>query len=523
VLEWFCVFSLANTLTRPTTDWEENRSGVRVGVNTRVISAMLLVVVTVFVACLLLLGGDVEVNPGPSTESDLNAEKSGLAQSDSSVILCALESAVKRLENKQDSSTARLEKNMNDMKQTLAAHLRKVEEEQQELYDQIGNLQEQCYELQKENGQLLSKIDSLENHSRRNNLLFFGIEKGDRESWDTCEQKVLEVICEGMGIEEDIHIERAHRSGPNAIVVKLLSFKQKALILSKCRNLKDSEQFSNVFVREDFSANVRLKRKMLRVKANELNSDGVRSRLRFDKLFADNGVFIYDTDRAEVVQIDRWQQNDVHEVMEEAVGQQNDGQDVLEGAVGQQSDVHDVLEGAVGQQNDVHDVLERAVGGESAAESHDDDNDWGLFDTPPCNIDSHTEHEHNSPAQKEHEHAHREERPKINTPDPTLRQSALSSAGGHRRPLGKAGAGSRSRPAAAMRVARPGGHQTAASNRSPFNLRQRQNTQPQNTNQLTLNKKLGLQRATDRQTNNKTSVRQETERGRNGRGDSKIK
>ena len=64
-------------------------------------------------------------------------------------------------------------------------------------------------------GVLGSKCDSLENQSRRNNLLFFGFPAvpAGTEHWDECERKVKEASKEGMGITEDILIERAHRSG----------------------------------------------------------------------------------------------------------------------------------------------------------------------------------------------------------------------------------------------------------------------------------------------------------------------
>ena len=60
-----------------------------------------------------------------------------------------------------------------------------------------------------------------------------------------------EVIHEGMGIAEEVHIERAHRAG-KAIVARFLSYKQKMAVLLKARELKNSD-YDHIYVREDFS------------------------------------------------------------------------------------------------------------------------------------------------------------------------------------------------------------------------------------------------------------------------------
>ena len=82
-----------------------------------------------------------------------------------------------------------------------------------------------------------------------------------------------EAIREGMGITEDILIERAHRSG-KAIVAKFLSYKQKTTVLTQARKLNQSETFKNIYVREDFSETVRMKRKELMSLQREIRQNG---------------------------------------------------------------------------------------------------------------------------------------------------------------------------------------------------------------------------------------------------------
>jgi hypothetical protein len=233
----------------------------------------------VFVAALLLLGGDIESNPGPSSPAKKTNISEGRGSSGAmtsqpvpeasamdSVILQRLQqmedknemtsrrleaSLIRRLEETQNDAVASLKRDMHEMKESLSSQLK----------TKTDQLQKQCTSLQKENQELKGminelslKCDYLENHSRRNNLLFFGLRKDfDRESWGDCEEIVREAISDGMGISEYIDIERAHRTKNNAIVVKLLSFKQKNPILGHSRRLKSSEHFRNVTVKEDFS------------------------------------------------------------------------------------------------------------------------------------------------------------------------------------------------------------------------------------------------------------------------------
>jgi hypothetical protein len=259
---------------------------------------------TVATLLMMLLIGGIEPNPGPGDGNDVaNGEKLSQQDSQQNDKQDAILHALERLETKQDQNTARLEKNMQTMQGSLTSQLNNVQQAQNKLQNCVEGLQEQCDTLQRENvslkkklGDLEEKCDSLENHSRRNNLLFFGIECGRKpESWDKCEARVREVIKDGMGITEYIEIERAHRTGnDSAIVVKLLSFKQKTLILSKARLLKGSGKFQNVFVREDYSSAVRQKRKRLNEKAQELRSAGQKPKLRFDKLITPEGVYTCD-------------------------------------------------------------------------------------------------------------------------------------------------------------------------------------------------------------------------------------
>ena len=93
------------------------------------------------------------------------------------------------------------------------------------------------------------KIADLADRSGPNNLRFDGFQEETNESWKENESIVTDFVKEKLGIEEDILIERAHRTGKiqrndgtrnrkRTIVVKFLNFKDKSRILHTYREKK---------------------------------------------------------------------------------------------------------------------------------------------------------------------------------------------------------------------------------------------------------------------------------------------
>ena len=216
-----------------------------------------------------------------------------------------LESATRQAITEQGSI---IDERLQSVEDKIEHRLQQVEEEQARLASDVEELHTQYQAVWRENqelrnavGFLGSKCDYLENQSRRNNLLFLGFPAvpAGTKHWDECERKVKEAIREGMGITEDILIERAHRSG-KAIVAKFLSYKQKTAVLTQARKLNQSETFKNIHVRDDFSETEQRKRKELMSLQREMRQNGQPSKLRFDKLVTDRAIFTYDHDRQEV-------------------------------------------------------------------------------------------------------------------------------------------------------------------------------------------------------------------------------
>lgn len=135
---------------------------------------------------------------------------------------------------------------------------------------------------------IVKKSDSLENQSRRNNILIDGVPDNKQESWSQCEKKVREILKDKLKLDPlKIEIERSHRNGkyqedgrPRPIVAKLLRYKDKEVIMQRAKYLKRS----NIFINEDFSDAVRQKRKELLPEMRAARERGNVAFLRFDQL-----------------------------------------------------------------------------------------------------------------------------------------------------------------------------------------------------------------------------------------------
>lgn len=134
----------------------------------------------------------------------------------------------------------------------------------------------------------MEKLDYIDNQHRRNNILVDGIPDEKGENWIESERKVRTIMETNMGLDaKNIEFERAHRIGhyqeggrPRQVIVKLLRFKDKQTILSCARKLKGT----NIFINEDFSEAVQIKRRELLPELKAARSRGEIASLRYDKL-----------------------------------------------------------------------------------------------------------------------------------------------------------------------------------------------------------------------------------------------
>ena len=119
---------------------------------------------------------------------------------------------------------------------------------------------------------LEERIDGLEDHSRRDNLLFYGfVEEKD----ENCTEKLKGMILKHMINDREINFVRVHRLGRyknqsvRPIIAKFCSYSDKTAVLNAAKAQKlDNTDYS---VSEDFSANTTKLRKAL-----QSNIKGIR-------------------------------------------------------------------------------------------------------------------------------------------------------------------------------------------------------------------------------------------------------
>ena len=158
------------------------------------------------------------------------------------------------------NSIKNLEKEVNDIKDGLKFTEDIFDEKVSELHTRIDMLEE-------ERDNLEQKLSVQEDRNQRNNLRIDGMKEYNGETELELEEKVKTLFKEKMEIEEDIEIQRIHRTGqrsygkPRTVIFNLLRFKDKARILKQGRNLKGS----NIWINEDFSKRtMEIRKKLLK-------------------------------------------------------------------------------------------------------------------------------------------------------------------------------------------------------------------------------------------------------------------
>lgn len=220
----------------------------------------------------LLLGGDIETNPGPAQDQIASALKEIAAD-------------IKFIK----------EKRLVDIDKKLDA-LSRLEEKVSLCQDELVSMK-RAYEL------LERKVDDLENRSRRSNLIVYGLPEVDGETSEILEQAVNKTIVQDtLGLER-VSIERIHRLGRaernknRPVIFKLLDFRQKSSILKSGYKLKNTS-FS---IGEDFSPRIRDIRRKLWNSAKENREKKEKVSLVFDKLFINNQAFTWDEEKNDKV------------------------------------------------------------------------------------------------------------------------------------------------------------------------------------------------------------------------------
>ncbi|XP_042144097.1 uncharacterized protein LOC121834465 [Ixodes scapularis] len=242
---------------------------------------------------LLLLSGDVEVNPGPHTRSaDMNTTENF---SDIMSALKDIKSGQMSLLEEMKSIRSQLsehDRTFNDIKKRLT----NIEVDCSSIVtikSQVESVQTLAKDSATQIAHLTARFDDSEDRARRTNLIFFGHTDNQRETWDQSEILIIEHCSAVLNVPlQPTDIERAHRIGtfqPNKsrpIIIKFAHFKIRAQVLLFTKKLKGT----SYSISEDYSSNTRTARKHLLEFGKNQRS---LFKLRHDKL-------IINTDLSEV-------------------------------------------------------------------------------------------------------------------------------------------------------------------------------------------------------------------------------
>lgn len=116
--------------------------------------------------------------------------------------------------------------------------------------------------------------------------MFDGIVESPHETSAETEKKIKKICSEKLQISTEIELEKVNHVGkpsgerPRPVVVKFLRQKDKTAILQKSKSLKGT----NIYINQDFTDQVRRKRKDLMPELKAARARGDIAYLRYDKL-----------------------------------------------------------------------------------------------------------------------------------------------------------------------------------------------------------------------------------------------
>lgn len=134
-------------------------------------------------------------------------------------------------------------------------------------------------------GNLEKEIESLKRGQKKNNLIMFGVNEGERSTQELI-QIIINIFKTDLNIQfQEQEIKKIYRLGkekssesPRPILFSFVSEWKKNEVMKKKKNLK------NVYITEDYTKEVLEKRKALQAQLKEEREKGNIAYLKFDKL-----------------------------------------------------------------------------------------------------------------------------------------------------------------------------------------------------------------------------------------------
>lgn len=277
------------------------------------------IAVALCISIVIVLCGDVELNPGPgpmtrttkqstfasskqlsltslgSVSSPPNNASSFHTSSNKEILeaIRQLTAKVEKMECKIENFQTKLERRLEEVLADNDQLKLKCE-----IIDQnVSECEKRIQSAEKQIQQNILWLDNLEGQSRRNNLIFHGVNETDNENWDETEKKITDIVSNKLGLREPVVFERVHRLNtqhkPRPIIAKFSNYKQRSAVFG----LKKQLHGTDVFVTEDFTRRVREIRRNLLKESQEFKAEGKRVSLVFDHLNVDGTRYDWDPEK----------------------------------------------------------------------------------------------------------------------------------------------------------------------------------------------------------------------------------
>lgn len=233
----------------------------------------------------MVLGGDVEENPGPDLET--------LAKQLSDIAADILE-----IKNTKTQTNQRLS--------AIDKKLEKISGFEKQVSDCVKKIA-----ILEDNLQAVTKkLDALENSNRRSNLIVYGVQEQPNESPETLLSVVSKEIFEGILKVNTGGIEKIHRLGKHStehankirpIILRFSNYQDKTKIFKNCSKLKGS----GYSISDDFSRTMRDVRKKLWDRTKENRDKGEKVMLVHDKVSVNGKLYGWDNNRGDLVALSK--------------------------------------------------------------------------------------------------------------------------------------------------------------------------------------------------------------------------
>lgn len=269
-------------------------------------------------AFLLLCSGDIESNPGPNTRSESLFDIESLPE-DPSEQMNLIFKLIKDVHTRslltskfQTEITADVkaiksgQKSLESKVSGIMKRLDALEEKSQNIDNvslKVSSMTKTIEEVSARNNLFESRLNELEDRSRRDNLIFHGL-PDNIETWQETESNTTRVISSITDTFPADAIQRAYRLGsfmPNKsrpVIVKFASFKTKEKLLS----LRSQFKHKNISISEDFSVATRTaRRKLIAFGKSQASSEPFK--LRYDKLILNGKSYVYNAHSDEIQEL----------------------------------------------------------------------------------------------------------------------------------------------------------------------------------------------------------------------------